>query len=171
MLIMIVRNLFAYGICGLLAAIAHPVSPLHADELHIAEERIANCLQFSGDRYQCIGKAANVCSDLPTGSRQSGMRDCMALERAFWQRFTQRLLDGMLSKAAIYDEQNAADPNHSSLADGITAMQAGWIKFRDPLCRAKGTDADSGEFATNHCLMKQDGEQALYLLWLSEQHF
>ena len=134
----------------------------YANELFISSERIENCLRFSDDRYQYISSGAGACSDLPKGGSISGMTTCVTLERQYWLDHAACTLDRILQKA------NAKSPD---LARGIQEMQSGWAVFRDELCKSKNQGDPEGDLRQGNCLMQQDGEQAIYLMGIAENHF
>ena len=165
------RKDVAISTCVFLGASVFSTGLVHSKEPFIQIERIENCIRFSEDRYQCIGSAAGACSDLPSGGSIEGMLTCTSLERAYWLKHGEESLMAILKVAAASDSSRFSQPDFSSLEIGIKEMQAGWIKFRDALCKTKNHSVTEGSLRTNYCLIQQDGEQALYLLWLSEQHF
>ena len=138
--------------------------PLHADDLFIQVERLEQCIQFSSNKYECIGITVGACSDLPSGGSIEGMTSCVAQERQFWLDLTDDTLARLM-------KMTETGEGVGSLADGLNAMQMGWVEFRNALRENKITAEPDGKLREANCLMRQDGEQALYLLGLEDEHF
>lgn len=146
-------------------------SPTYSDDLHINVERIENCMEFSQNRYECIGLAAGVCSGLPSGGSLKGMQTCTELERAYWIAHANDTLSELRTIAAAVDKSREGNPNHIGINAGVTDMHRGWENFRDAICTIKDQGQEDGALSKSHCLMQQDAEQALYLLDISIEHF
>mgnify|MGYP000170942360 CR=1 FL=1 len=107
------------------------------------------------------------------GGTTVGMGGCLDRERAFWDRVLNQNYALAQEKAREVDAENATlNVRLPKLITSLRDMQLAWIAFRDATCDfelAQWGGGTGGGPALTACLMRETGEQALYLhdTWLS----
>jgi len=162
----------------LAAAILALATPVAAQDLVYSDEHTRNCVNTAADspgRLACIGRSADACMSGSTmGGSTIGMGGCLDREREFWDGVLNANYVRAMDKARAMDAANAGtNVQLASVAQSLKDTQRAWIAFRDATCdyeMAQWGGGTGGSPALIACLMRETGEQALYLFdsWNSQ---
>ena len=116
-----------------------------------------NCVKFSDDYEQCVGKSAGACSDATVfGGTLDGMARCVVEELKYW--------DARMNALAAKNKEIFADESQHAL-DTFTAMQDSWVIFRNADCAFEASLMDQADAAISIplCKMKMTAQQVQHL--------
>ncbi|MFQ6547856.1 lysozyme inhibitor LprI family protein [Aestuariibius sp. 2305UL40-4] len=152
------------GFIFLFSALA---APLAAQEIDFDIAPVEACLLEAPDKRSCVGLAAETCAETPDGGTTVGLGFCYGRELDWWDaRLNVAYQDLLAQKRELDAEMEEIGATVPSQADALQAMQRAWIAYRDATCdyeRSLWGGGTGGGPATSACLMRETGEQALYL--------
>ncbi|MEO0372234.1 MAG: lysozyme inhibitor LprI family protein [Pseudomonadota bacterium] len=159
-------------VLGILALLATPVA---AQDLTFSPGATEACLSGTQDlngQQACIGASAEACmNDTPGGHSTYGMGGCLSAEADYWDAQLNAAYGAVIAEARATDAEMAdiGGPAVASQEDALRAMQRAWIAYRDATCDYEYSQwggGTGGGPAIAACIMRETGEQALYL-WSS----
>lgn len=145
-------------------ASAEPPDPAGAfADPAVARAALIECLdaaQMAGDRFdRCLGAVTDPCLGRPGGDTSLGMRRCVGVETAGWDRLLNE------------DYQEALERLDAGAAQALRDAQRKWLPFRDAACAVWLEVHRGGTLALleqDDCLREETGRRAIAIraaLW------
>ncbi len=145
--------------------------PAAAQDLVFSPLATESCLASTQDydaRRACIGASAEACmTDTPGGQSTYGMGGCLSAEAEYWDAQLNAVYAQVRASARATDAEMAEiGATVASQEQALRAMQRAWIAYRDATCDYEYSQwggGTGGGPAISACLMRETGEQTLYL--------
>ncbi|MEL7253102.1 MAG: lysozyme inhibitor LprI family protein [Pseudomonadota bacterium] len=146
--------------------------PAVAQEVNFSTAATEGCLAvtqgFEAQRA-CIGASAEVCMrDTVGGQSTYGMGGCLSAEADYWDAQLNTAYGQVIAAARASDAEMASiGASVASQEEALRAMQRAWIAYRDATCDYEYSQwggGTGGGPALIGCIMRETGEQTLYLL-------
>ncbi|MEM6587947.1 MAG: lysozyme inhibitor LprI family protein [Pseudomonadota bacterium] len=156
----------------LLILLGFLATPAVGQDLIFSPEATESCLASTQDdhaRLDCIGASAEACMrDTPGGNTTYGMGGCLSYEADYWDARLNAAYAEVIASARASDAEMKEYAAHLATQEAnLREMQRAWIIYRDATCDYEYSQwggGTGGGPAIAACIMRETGEQTLYLL-------